>query len=182
MSIRVKTYPSKSGLTLTNKFDSSYLVLFDGSLLYSSKDVRRLICLDVYASLHWYPIEQLQSDLRKLSKYYTNEEIRDMAKDTIWVKNNLTDAEIQDLDSEYPSPDAINAMIETSIEFDCNVVIRANNNGGYITFINQGDYAVSGRSATAFDSLVIALYKLQLCEFNLGLHAEKPTAGGVKRG
>lgn len=101
---------------------------------------------------------------------------------TIWVKNNLSDTELQELDDSYPNLETIESMLSEAIEHGAKLTITWDRKAEcYVCYLNQGDYACSGRSGSTLDALVIALYKLVLCDWQLSKHA-KSSNGGYTRG
>lgn len=93
-------------------------------------------------------------------------------RSTTWVRNNLTESELKELDENYPSLETIESMLAEAIENGAKTTITWDRKAEcYVAYLNQGDYACSGRSGATLDALVIALYKLVLCDWDLSAHA-----------
>lgn len=98
-----------------------------------------------------------------------------------FVMNNLTDEQLKALDDDYPKFDAVSDTLEKAIdEHDVSIALRAQKDGGFVAYVNQGNYAVSGRSGGAWDALVVALFKLTSLGYDLssGQASTKRTTRG----
>lgn len=124
----------------------------------------------------WLPDDMKALDLRKLNsrlkRYHklTIINLKDLENMSTknWVMNNLTREQESALDAEYPTDETLAVWLDEMLRKDSSVALTYDvKNKLYVTYINQGDYALSGRSDNPLDSLVVALYKALLCNWSL---------------
>jgi len=176
----IKVYPNKS-LTLASNDDFLRVYYYTHKLRLRARVFVSIVNIDTHATLSFYPIDlqilDFNKTVRRLEGYRPMSTYR-----STFVMNNLDDDQKQALDDNYPTLDQIDDMFTSAVyEHGCTITARLDKSGAIVVFLNQNEYAVSGYSPTLMDALVIALYKLQLANFDLASMA-KPAKPVIRRG
>lgn len=166
-TVKTNWYPTNRKINLRNMVNPKALYIYSCAPPSGRRVMTGLLHSSLDMLFSWYPHDMLVSDCRKFTRRMNPEGIVKMAKKQQFVYNNLSKDELKILDKEYPTVDTVDEWFQQGIAEGMNFAIRAEQNGGFIAFCNQGEYATTGRSSTPFDAVVIVLFKARQCGWQL---------------